>query len=335
MSALTRLAGLVVVIVGVTIVTFAISQMIPGDPAQMLAGPRATPETVARIRADLGLDRSLAVQYARYAGDLLHGDLGTSIVTGRPVAGDLAQVFPATVELIVSALLISVSFGILIGTLAAVFRGSFVDVGARLLASASLSIPAFWLALVMLLLFYGVLGWLPGDGRIGVAFDPPPHATGFYTIDALLAGNLSLLGDVLAHLVLPALTLALASIGGIIRVVRSSMIEVLGEDYIRTAVASGLRRRTVIFNHALRNALISVVTVLGLEAAALLFGSVVVETVFVWPGAGSYVLGAIFALDFPVIMGFTVIASVAYVLINLGVDLLYRVLNPQIREIGR
>ena len=334
MTVLKRLAGLIAVIAGVTVITFAISHMIPGDPAQMLAGPRAAPEAVAKIRTDLGLDQPLAVQYARYVGDLLQGDLGTSIVTGRAVAQDLAQVFPATIELIVAALLIAVSLGILIGTLAAVFRGSPIDVGARLLASASLSIPAFWLALVLLLLFYGVLGWLPGDGRIGVAFDPPARVTGFYVIDALAAGDLTLLADVLAHLALPAVTLALASVGGIIRVVRSSMIEVLGEDYIRTAVASGLRWRTVVFNHALRNALIPVVTVLGLEAAALLFGSVVVETVFVWPGAGSYVLGAIFALDFPVIMGFTVIASIAYVLVNTGVDLLYRVLNPQIRDIG-
>lgn len=334
MTIAKRLAGLVAVIFGVTVITFAISHMIPGDPAQMLAGPRATPEAVAKIRADLGLDRPLGVQYARYLGDLVSGDLGTSIVTGRPVATDLAQVFPATIELIVAALAVSITAGILIGTLAAVYRGSPLDVAARLMASASISIPAFWLALMLLLLFYGVLGWLPGDGRIGVAFDPPPHVTGFYTLDALFAGNLALLADALAHLALPALTLAFASVGGIIRVVRSSMIEVLNEDYIRTAVASGLPRRTIIFNHALRNALIPVVTMLGLEAAALLFGSVVVETVFVWPGAGSYVLGAIFALDFPVIMGFTVIASVAYVLINTGVDLLYRVLNPAIREIG-
>lgn len=333
-AVLRRLAGLVMVVFGVTIITFLISHVIPGDPAQMLAGPRASAEAVARIRTELGLDQPVLVQYGRYLAALLHGDFGVSIVTGRPVAQDLLQVFPATLELIVAALAMAVAVGVLLGTLAAVYRGGAIDWAARLLASVSVSMPAFWLALILLLVFYGVLDWLPGDGRLGVAFDPPPTVTGFFVIDALLAGDGALLRDVLAHLALPATTLAIATVGGVIRIVRAAMIGVLNEDYIRTAIASGLRWRTVVFNHALRNALIPLVTVLGLEAAALLFGSVVVETVFVWPGAGSYVLGAIFALDFPVIMGFTVIASLVYVLINTGVDLLYRVLNPQIGEVG-
>jgi peptide/nickel transport system permease protein len=335
MAVTRRLAGMAVVVLGVTMITFAISHLIPGDPAQLLAGPRAGAATVARIRADLGLDQPLVVQYGRYLGDLLRGDFGASILTGRPVLRDLMSVFPATLELIVVALGLSVAAGVGLGTLSAAHRGSWIDYAVRVLASLSISIPAFWLALVLLLGFYGVLGVLPGDGRLGVDFDPPAQITGFYLVDSLLTGNVAVFADALAHIALPALTLALVSVGGVIRVIRSSMIEVLNEDYVRTALASGLRRRTVIFDHALRNALIPFVTVLGLEAAALLFGAVVVETVFVWPGAGSYVLSAIFALDFPVIMGFTVVVSIAYVLINTGVDLLYRAINPLLREAGR
>lgn len=329
-----RLIGLVVVVLGVTMVTFAISRLIPGDPAQMLAGPRASAEAVARIRDSLGLDQPVIVQYGRYLADLLRGDFGTSIVTGRSVAADLAAVFPATIELVLVALSLSVTAGIVLGTLAAVFRESLFDYAVRLFASLSISIPSFWLALVLLLLFYGQWGLLPGDGRIGVGFDPPPMVTGFHLIDALIAGDGTLFIDALRHLALPAATLALVSVGGLIRVSRTSMIEVLHEDYIRTAVAGGLSWPQVVFNHALRNALVPVVTLLGMEAAGLLFGAVVVESVFVWPGAGSYVLNAIFTLDFPVIMGFTVIVSVAYVVINALTDLAYRRLNPRMAEAG-
>jgi peptide/nickel transport system permease protein len=335
MRALRWLGGLLVVVLGVSVVTFAISHLVPGDPARLLAGPRASPAAVARIRTELGLDQPLPLQYLRYLGGLAHGDLGTSIVTGRPVLRDLMQVFPATLELMVTALTASTLLGVLLGSLAAVWKDSPLDYGVRLLASASLSIPSFWLALVLLLVFYGRLDLAPGDGRLGVAFDPPPTVTGLYLIDSLVAGDLALFSDALRHLILPATTLALVSLGGVIRVIRASMIEALGEDYVRTAVAGGLRRRTVVVRHALRNALIPFVTILGLEAAALLFGSVVVETVFVWPGAGSYVLNAIFALDFPVIMGFTVAVSVGYVLINGAVDLVYRAINPALREAAR
>jgi peptide/nickel transport system permease protein len=325
---------MVLVVLGVTVVTFVISHMIPGDPAQLLAGPRASAQTLARIRAELGLDQPLPVQYGRYLWRLLHGDLGASIMTGRPVLRDLASVFPATIELILVALTASVLAGVSIGVAAAVQRDRALDYAARLIASVSISVPAFWLALVLLLVFYGVLGVLPGDGRLGVAFDPPRRLTGFYLIDSLLTGDWPVFADALRHIALPALTLALVSLGTMIRITRSSMIEVLNEDYIRTAVAAGLPRRAIILRHALRNALTPLVTVIGLEATALLFGAVVVETVFVWPGAGSYVLGAILALDFPVIMGFTVVVSIAYVLVNTGVDLLCRALNPQLAEAG-
>ncbi|MFV3076925.1 ABC transporter permease [Niveispirillum fermenti] len=329
-----RLIGLVAVVLGVTMVTFIISRLIPGDPAQMLAGPRASAEAIARIRDTLGLDQPMLIQYGRYLADLLRGDFGTSIVTGRSVGADLAAVFPATIELVLVALALSTTAGIMLGTLAAVFREGPFDYAVRLVASASISMPSFWLALVMLLLFYGQFDLLPGDERIGVDFDPPPTVTGFFLVDALTTGDFRLFCDVLRHLALPAATLALVSVGSMIRVSRTAMIEVLHQDYIRTAVAGGLSWGQVVFNHALRNALVPVVTLLGMEAAGLLFGAVIVESVFVWPGAGSYVLNAIFTLDFPVIMGFTVIVSVAYVMINALTDLAYRWLNPRMAEVG-
>ncbi len=325
---------LVAVVFCVTLITFMISHLLPGDPAQLMAGPRATPEALQKIRVALGLDQPVIVQYGHYLKSLLQGDFGTSIVTRRPVIDDLIKVFPATLELMLTALTLSVTFGIVLGVLAAVYRDRWFDHLARSIATFGISVPSFWLGLILLLVFYGKLGILPGDGRLDDALDPPAAITGFYTIDAAMHGDWAVFWDAVEHLIMPAMTLAFVSLGGVVRIIRASMVEVLSEDYIRTAVASGLGRRTIIFNYALRNALIPFVTVLGLELGTLLFGSVVVEVIFMWPGAGSFVLDAIFALDFPTIMCFTVIVSIAYVLVNFAVDLLYMVINPQIREIG-
>ena len=333
-SIVWRLVMLVAVVLCVTLITFVISHQLPGDPAQLMAGPRAGPEAVEKMRHALGLDQPLHAQYAQYLHNLLRGDFGVSIVTQRPVLSELANVFPATLELMLTALFISVTLGVVLGVVAAVRSGSWFDHLIRATATFGISVPSFWLGLMLLLIFYGQLGILPGIGRLDDALDPPIAMTGFYTLDAALQGRWAVLWNAFEHLMLPALTLALVSFGGMLRIIRSSMIEVLGEDYVRTAIASGIPRRTVIFNHALRNALIPFVTVLGLEFAALLFGSVVVETIFMWPGAGSLVLEAIFALDFPMIMCFTVVVSMAYVIINSLVDLLYMAINPQIREIG-
>lgn len=330
-----KLAGLVAVLLGVTLITFVISHVIPGDPARLLAGPRASAEAVARLRASLGLDQPVLQQYLHYMGELLQGEFGQSIVTGRPVLHDLLQVLPATFELAASALLLAVTFGLLLGVAAAVFRNSWIDLAARLLSSLAVAVPSFWLALVLLLVFYGAFDLLPGDGRLSPQFDPPAARTGLYLVDALLTGDMTLFFDALRHLALPAVTLSFASMGGILRLMRGAMLDVLQEDYIRTAVAGGLARRSIVFSHALPNALAPFTTVIGLEFAALLFGSIVVEGVFVWPGAGAYVLNAIFALDFPMIMCFTVLVSVAYVAINLAVDLLQRVVSPQLREASR
>lgn len=326
-----RLGFLVLVVLGVSVLTFTISHLIPGDPAQLVAGPRATAAQIAEVRTQMGLDQPVLVQYLHYIGNLLHGDLGTSIQTGRPVTQDLLRRFPATIELMSCAMLLTILAGIPMGVFAALYKDRWPDNLIRGISVLNISMPSFWIGLMLILIFYDQLGWLPGVGRLSAVLDPPPSYTGFYTLDALIAGDWRVFQDAAAHLVLPALTISLVSIGGIVRMVRSTMLEVLNEDYIKMARASGIAERTVLFNLALRNAMIPVVTVLGLSIAEMLSGAVVVETIFAWPGSGSYMVASIMNLDFPVIMGFTLIVSMAYVIINLLVDLLYQKLDPQIK----
>ncbi|MCW3836950.1 ABC transporter permease [Sphingomonas canadensis] len=329
-----RLLMMIGVLFGVTLITFAISHIVPGDPAQMMAGPRAGAQAVAELRAQLGLDRPLYVQYLSFLGDLLQGDLGTSVVTRRPVLPELLSYFPATVELMLVSLAASVVLGVALGVAAAVYADRWPDHLLRLFAITGVSAPRFVTALLLMLFFYGQLNLLPGGGRLDPALTPPPTVTGMLLIDSLLAGDLVAFGDAALHLALPTLTLAVSTAGGFMRLTRTAMLEALGEDYIRTARAMGLRRSTIILRHALRNALLPLVTVVGMAVGGLLFGSVVVETIFAWPGAGSYVLAATFALDFPVIMGFTVVVSVVYVVTNLIVDLLYLLVDPRIRGVA-
>ncbi len=327
-----RLGFLVLVMLGVTVITFTISHVVPGDAARMLAGPRATPAQLTRLRGELGLDRPVYVQYGRYVMQLLHGDLGKSIVTGRPISEELVSRVPATLELMLSALVVALLAGIPLGVLAAIRRGSWIDHLIRGFGALGISTPSFWLAPLMILFFYSWLNWLPGSGRLDAS--PPPSLTGFLLIDTIAAGDLRAFADAVSHLALPVLTLALLDMGSIARLVRGQMVEVLQEEYIRVARASGLPNGVVIFRHALRNGLIPLVTVLGLSLAQMLYGSVVIESVFAWPGTGNYVVGAIFNLDFPVIMGFALLASVAYVLVNLAVDMAYLILDPRIRASG-
>src|SRR5690554_5090234 len=329
-----RLILLLLVVFGVTIITFAISHMIPGDPARLMAGDRATPEIVQSMRTRLGLDQPLHLQYVNYVGSLLQGDLGTSIRTGRPVADDLVRFFPATIELAAVALLFSVLAGVPLGVASAVYRNRWIDQVSRTISVTGISTPAFWLGLLLIMLFYGRLDWLPSSGRLGGDVTAPPFVTGMLLIDTLLAGDLAAFRSALSHILLPAFTLGFVHLGVVTRQIRSSMLEVLQEDYVRTAKAGGLSRRQIIFGHALRNALIPSVTMLGLAFGDLLYGAVLTETVFAWPGIGNYVVHTIHALDFPAIMGFTVLASVAYVLINLVVALTYMRLDPQIRSVG-
>ncbi len=329
---LKRVAALAAVLVVVSLVTFAIAYVIPGDPAQMISGPRASATQVEAVRHRLGLDRPLPVQYAEYLDRLAHGDLGVSMVTGRPVSSELISRAPATVELMASALMLSVTCGIALGVLAALRRGTLWDHLIRFLSLCGNSWPTFCSGLVLLLVFYARLGWLPPGGRLDPAIGVAPHITGFLLLDGLLTGRPRIAADALIHLILPVLTLAFASVGVYVRLARASMLEVLSEDYIRTAVANGLRKRTVVLHHALRNALIPLVTVFGIEIGHLLFGSVIVETLFAWPGIGRFALAAITELDFPVIMGFTVLTSMAYVTVNMAVDLAYVWIDPRLRD---
>jgi peptide/nickel transport system permease protein len=329
-----RCWGLFLVVAGVCVITFIISHLIPGDPARLLAGDRASEAIVQHIRQQLGLDQPLWVQFGRYVMALLHGDLGTSIRTGRPVLEEMRTFFPATLELASCALLLALLIGIPLGVLSAVYRNRWLDHLVRLLAITGISTPAFWLGLGVIMLFYGHLQLLPGGGRLDDWLDPPARITGFYTIDALLAGDSDVFFNALQHLILPSLTLAFVHLGIVARQIRGAMLEQLSEDYIRTARASGLPNRVIILRYALPNALIPSVTVLGLALGDLLYGAVLTETVFSWPGMGAWVVASIQALDFPAVMGFAVVVSFVYVLVNLAVDLIYLWIDPRIGRGG-
>ncbi|ROR10021.1 ABC transporter permease [Erwinia sp. JUb26] len=321
--------GLLLVVAGVCVITFIISHLIPGDPARLLAGDRASDEIVQHMREQLGLNLPLWQQFIRYVEQLLHGDLGMSIRTGRPVLEDLKTFFPATLELAFCALLIALVVGVPLGVLSAVYKNRWLDHLVRLLALTGISTPAFWLGLGVIVLFYGKLNLLPGGGRLDDWLDPPAHVTGFYLIDSLLAGDGEAFMNALTHLILPATTLAFVHLGIVARQIRSAMLEQLSEDYVRTALASGLSKFTIVVRYALPNALIPSVTVLGLALGDLLYGAVLTETVFAWPGMGAYVVSSIQALDFPAVMGFAIVVSFAYVLVNLLVDLLYLWIDPR------
>lgn len=327
-----RLLMLVFVLFGVTVATFLMSHVIPGDPAQMMAGPHASPETLQSIREQLGLNQPLWVQYLDYMKELFHGDLGTSIRTQQPVAQDLFTFFPATLELVLYAFLIAVLFGIPLGVLAAVKRNTFWDYVTRVFSIGGVSIPVFWSGLVLILIFYGHLGWLPASGRLDIDLPKPPMTTGLYTVDSALTGYWADLFNSLWHLVLPAVTLSYVQMSVIMRQVRSSMIEVLSQEFMLTGRANGLGPMFLLIRYGLRNAMVPTITVIGLSFGSLLGGAVVTETIFDWPGMGQYVVQSIASLDFPAIMGFTVVIAAAYVLINLVVDLVHYALDPQIRR---
>jgi len=327
---LRRVVGIAAVMIGVSVITFAISHVIPADPAAAALGDHASDEQVAAFRAEYRLDRPLVEQYVSYVAALLHGDLGLSIRTRRPVANDLADAVPATLELAFAALLVSLLVGLPAGVWSAVWRGRLPDHIVRLLAIAGGSMPVFWLGLIVIGIGYNQLGWFPGGGRIGSFVTPPLGRTGLYVIDSVLAGDGAALRSSLLHLVLPAFTLGYFSTAVIARMTRSSMLEVLGQDYVRTARSKGLAERSVVVRHALRNALIPTVTIIGLTFASLLSGAVLTETIFSWPGLGRYATASAVSLDFPAVMGVTLLAAVVYPIANLLVDIVYYWLDPRI-----
>jgi peptide/nickel transport system permease protein len=322
---------MVFVLWGVTLVTFFLSRVVPGDPARLMAGPQAGVSQVAHLRHLYGLDQPLLVQYGRYMGDLFHGNLGFSFVTRRNVRTDIATFLPATIELAGYALIVGFLLAVITATACAYRRGRPTDVGGRLTAIAGLSLPAFWLALLLQLVFHTWLGWLPLGGRLSPGVPPPPHITGLLTVDSLLTGHFSDFTDAVAHLVLPVATLAVGVYGLMVRIMRTSVIDALGDEYLRTAEAKGLSRWRVLHRHVLRNAMLPAVTVLGLEFGLLAAGVFVVESVFQWPGLGNYAFQAIQASDYNAMLGATLVIATIYVVINLIVDIVYLYLDPRIR----
>lgn len=328
---LRRLPALALVLVGATIVTFLIMNFVPSDPARLIAGEHASAAVVAELRERLGLDQPLWQQYVSYLGRLAEGDLGTSIRSGRPVLEELLQALPATLELALAALSLIVVLGIGLGTLAAIRRDRLTDQLIRTLGAIAISTPTFWSGILLLGLFFALLGWLPGGGRIAVEYDALPRVTGFFTVDALLAGNGAAFLDALRHLAMPALTLALASTGASVRLVRASVLEVMNDEHVRRARAAGLSEWVVISRYVLPTALLPFVTTLGLYMADLMSGAIVTEMIFGWPGLGTYAMEAIAGLDFAAIMGFTVLVALIYSIANLLVDLALAALDPRVR----
>ncbi len=325
-----RLAGAVPSLIGVLIVTFLLTRALPGDPAAYFAGPAATREAVEQIRVQLGLDQSLAHQFALYLRDLAKGDLGSSLSTGQPVLAEIRSRLPASLELTLCGLALALAVSIPLGVLAATRPGSWIDHLCRVLATAGVSLPTFFTGLLLAYVFYFLLGLAPSPlGRLDVAFSPPPAVTGFYLVDSLIAGDAELFRACAKQLVLPAVTLALFVMAPLMRMTRASMLGVLSSDFIRTARASGLPRATVLYRYALRNALLPVVTTLGMVFSFLLGSNVLVEKVFAWPGIGSYAIEALVASDYAPVQGFVLAMALLYVALNLLIDMLYGVIDPR------
>lgn len=328
---LRRVAFMLLTVLGAATFTFLLATVVPSDPARAALGPDATEAQVANYRRERGLDQPILVQYVRYLSSMARGDFGTSIVSRTPVMDDLVRFVPATIELLVPSLLIAVVLGFGLGVASAFYRGSWIDQVARFFSLIGLSMPVFWLGLVLQLVFFRFLGWLPAGGRLANVLSPPPHVTGYYTLDSLLAGRWDLFASSLEHLVLPSVALASLTLGIVARMTRSSLLDVLSSNYVRTARSKGLREGVVLWKHALRNAAVPIITVIGLRLGQMFSGAVLTETVFAWPGVGRYAYTALRQLDFPVVMAFTIWATFVYALVNLLVDLSYTLIDPRVR----
>lgn len=325
-----RLGTLTITLIGIMMITFFISLVVPLDPLAAIAGPQAPQETVERLRILYGFDQPIYIQFARYIKRLAHGDLGTSFQTGRPVLEDIIHFFPATIELATLALIVAILVGIPLGVLSAVYRNSPIDHFSRVLSLIGVSMPVFWLGLVLLLIFYYKLGWFPEPGRLDIMLIEPKRITGALLIDSVIARDWEVFWDAVKHMFLPATVLGLFGLAGIARIVRSSMLDVLSQEYIKTARIKGLNEFLVLTRHALRNALVPAVTIIGLTYGGLLEGSVLTETIFSWPGLGRYLAKAFLTLDLNAVVGGTMLVALIFSVVNLIVDLSYAFLNPQI-----
>ena len=332
MMILKRMMMAVPSLIGVVIVTFLLTRALPGDPAAYFAGPAATTEAIQQIRVKLGLDKPLYIQFVRYVEDLAHGDLGNSLTTGQPVGQEIKTRLPASAELTLLGLIVSVLIAVPLGILAATRPNSLIDHSCRVIATAGVSLPVFFTGLILIYVFYYHLGWAPPPlGRLDIFFSPPPQVTGFYLIDSLIAGDGEVFVAALKQLILPALTLAIFSLAPIARMTRASMLAVLSSDFVRTARASGLAPFTVVITYAFRNAMLPVITTLGMVFSFLLGANVLVEKVFAWPGIGSFAVEALIASDFAPLQGFVLTMAIMYVALNLIIDILYGLIDPRVR----
>jgi peptide/nickel transport system permease protein len=325
-----RLVTLTITLVGIMVMTFFISLVVPLDPLASIAGPQAPEETVERLRELYGFDQPVYVQFGRYVSRLFQGDLGESFQTGRPVLEDILAYFPATIELATIALIISILVGIPLGVLSAVYNNSVIDHFSRVFSLIGVSMPVFWTGLVLLLVFYFKLSWFPEPGRLDIMLIEPDEVTGFLLLDAIIAWDWEVFFDALWHMFLPATVLGMWGMAGIARITRSSMLDVLSQEYINTARIKGLAEYLVLTRHALRNALVPAVTVIGLTYGGLLEGSVLTETIFSWPGLGRYLAKAFLTLDLNAVVGGTMLVAFTFCLVNLIVDMVYAFLNPKI-----
>jgi peptide/nickel transport system permease protein len=328
---LGRVAQALPVVAGVVVISFLLTRALPGDPAAYFAGPAASEASIAEVRAALGLDKPLIQQFFIYVGDLLRGDLGQAISTGQPVATDLAARLPASLELTLVALLLSCAVAIPLGILAATRPGTWIDHLCRVLVTAGVSMPTFFTGIVMIYVFYYLAGWAPSPlGRLDFVYIAPPHVTGFYLVDAALAGDWYTWAGALKQLILPAVTLALFTLAPIARMTRAAMLSALSSDFIRTARAAGLGRGKVLYAYGLRNALLPVVTTLGMVFSFTLGANVLVEKVFAWPGIGSYAVEALVVSDYAAVQGFVLAMALLFVLLNLVIDIAYALIDPRI-----
>ncbi len=324
------LGSIIVTMLGLMFITFIIGRVMPIDPVLAIVGEQASKSTYDQAYAELGLDRPLIVQFGIYVWDVIHGDFGKSLLTARPVADDIARVFPATLELATLGVLIGIVLGIPLGVVAAVRRGSWIDQLARVVALVGYSMTIFWLGLMGLLVFYGILGWVGGPGRVGIFYvDIVPSVTGMILVDSILDGNWDVFKDALSHIVLPASLLGYYSLAYISRMTRSFMLEQLSAEYIITARVKGMSESAVIWRHAFKNIRVQLITVIALSYAGLLEGSVLTEIIFSWPGIGSYITTALLSADMNAVLGGTVVVGLVFILLNIFSDLLYKVFDPR------
>lgn len=332
---LARCAQAIPTLIGIVIVTFLLTRALPGDPAAYFAGASATPESIAEIRAKLGLDRNLLAQFGSYVSDLAGGDLGQSISTGQPVATELLKRLPASLELTLCALLLSVAIAIPLGVLAAVRQDSWIDQLCRFTVTAGVSLPTFFTGLLLIYVLYFLLGVAPSPlGRLDLLHVPPPHVTGFMILDGVIAGECGAAWSAAKQLLLPSITLALFTLAPLARMTRAAMVQALASEYLRTARAAGLSDRRVLMVYAFRNALLPVITTLGMVFSFSLGANVLVEKVFAWPGIGSYALEALVVSDYAAVQGFVLSMAVLFVVVNLAIDVVYTLVDPRVRIEG-